>query len=390
MSNQRIPYGRQSIDEADIDAVVRALRSDFLTQGPLVETFERDLLAAVGSRGEAVVVNSATSALHIAALALGLKPGKRLWTVPNTFVATANCARYCGAEVDFIDIEAGTYAIDADALEARLAVADQNGALPDVVAAVDFAGQPCAWEKLIALKRQYGFRLIDDASHALGARYQGWTIGANPDVDVTIFSFHPVKIVATGEGGAAFTHDSELAHAMRLYRSHGIVRDEGELAFEAPGPWYYEQQQLGYNYRMTELQAALGISQLTKLPSFLARRREIAERYDHLLAGVPVETPVRREETLSAWHLYTIHVDEARHRAVFDGLRAGGIGVQLHYVPVHLHPYYRALGFSPGQFPMAEAHARRAISLPMFPALTNEEQQHVVDLLSELLGRSEG
>lgn len=385
MSEPFIPYGRQSIDDSDVAAVVAALRSDFLTQGPVVGQFEQQVADLCGARF-GVAVNSATSALHIACMALDLGPGKRLWTIPNTFVATANCARYCGADVDFVDIDPETYTISIAALTAKLEQAAAAGTLPDVVAAVDFSGQPCNWQALTELKQRYGFALIDDASHALGAQYQSRAVGSLPGVDITIFSFHPVKIVATGEGGVAVTDDPELAKRLATLRTHGITKDAQDFELPSDGDWYYEQKALGYNYRMTELQAALGCSQLERLPAFLARRRALAVRYDQLLLDLPLQRPYQHADALSAWHLYVIQLDEpAQRKSVFDGLRAAGIGVQVHYIPVHLQPYYRRMGFRPGDYPAAEAYYARAISLPMFADLSDTQQDRVVATLTSLL-----
>lgn len=384
MSNTFIPYGRQSIDENDVEAVLTTLKSDFLTQGPVVGRFEQQVAQFSGARF-AVAVNSATSALHIACLALGLGPGKRLWSVPNTFVATTNCALYCGATVDFVDIDPKTYNISIPALEAKLQQSAIAGCLPDVIAAVDFSGQPCDWSALADLKKQYGFALIEDASHAFGAVYRGQMVGNLPDVDITVFSFHPVKIIATGEGGIAVTNNPELAKSLAQLRTHGITKDVHDFQFPSEGDWYYEQHDLGYNYRMTELQAALGCSQLSRLSSFLERRRYLASRYDTLLSKLPVIRPYQCADGLSSWHLYVIQVEAEIRRKVFSSLRDQNIGVQVHYIPVHLQPYYRRLGFGPGNFPIAEAYYQRAISLPMFPDLTDQQQDRVVEVLSQLL-----
>ncbi len=381
-----IPYGRQSIDSNDIAAVVAVLESDFLTQGPIIGQFEQKIADLCEARF-AIAVNSATSALHIACLALGLGPGKRLWTIPNTFVATANCARYCGADVDFVDVDPQTYTISVSALTDKLEIADRQGALPNIVVGVDFAGQPCDWAALAALKARYGFALIDDASHALGARYNDRPVGSLPGVDISIFSFHPVKIIATGEGGMAVTNNPDLADRLAMLRTHGITKASDAFEAENDGDWYYEQQSLGYNYRMTELQAGLGCSQLARLPLFLKRRRELAARYDQLLADLPVLRPFQSVSSLSSWHLYVIQVDDDVRKAVFDGLREAGIGVQVHYIPVHLQPYYRQLGFKAGDYPVAEAYYSKAISLPLYPDLTDAQQDYVVAALRTLLAK---
>ena len=382
-----IPYGRQSVSEADINAVVDVLRSDFLTQGPVVPRFEQAVAAKVGA-AHAVAANSATSALHIACLALGVGPGDSVWTTPNTFVASANCARYCGAEVGFVDIDRDTSNMSVTALEGKLVRARADNALPKVVVPVDFSGQPADLAEIAVLARQYGFRVLEDASHAVGARYRDSAIGDCQYSDITVFSFHPVKIITTGEGGMALTNDPLLSGKMALLRTHGITRDAGLYRQPDLGPWYYEQQMLGFNYRMIELEAALGLSQLARLEAFVARRNEIAQRYDRELAGLHVITPAIRHDRLSSFHLYVIHLaagDAARHRAVFEALRAAGIGVNLHYLPVHLQPDFRRLGFAPGMFPVAEAHAQSALSLPMFPDLSDADQDRVVEALKVAL-----
>jgi len=380
-----IPYGRQSISHEDLAAVEAVLRSDWLTQGPAVPRFEAAVADYVGAR-HAVAVNSATSALHIACAALGVGPGSRVWTVPNTFVASANCARYCGAEVGFVDIDARSYCIDVWDLARRLQAARAADALPDVLVSVDFAGQPCDYAAIADLKREYGFRLIEDASHAIGATLAGARIGALPVADITVFSFHPVKIVTSAEGGMLLTADADLADAARRLRSHGIERDPARLIQQDQGGWYYEQQELGWNYRITDLQAALGASQIARIDAFLERRRALAQHYDEALAGLPVQRPWQRPDSLSAYHLYPIVLrDAAQRRQVYEHLRDAGIGVQVHYLPVHLQPYYRALGFAPGQFPVAEWYAERTLSLPLYADLTDAAQAHVVAVLTEAL-----
>lgn len=377
-----IPYGRQSISDEDVAAVVAVLWSDFLTQGPAVPRFEGEVARIVGA-GHAVAVNSATSALHIACLALGLGTGDVLWTVPNTFVASANCGLYCGAAVDFVDIDPVTLNMSVSALTAKLVAAERAGRLPKVIVPVHFAGEPCDMAAIGALARRYGVRVIEDASHAIGARQGGRMVGDCAHSDVTVFSFHPVKIVTTAEGGMAVTQDAALAERMALFRSHGITRDPALMRGEVDGPWSYQQLELGYNYRMTDLQAALGLSQLSRLEAFIARRQELAARYDRLLAGLPVGRPHRDGANLSALHLYPVQV--ARRAEVFHALRGAGVGVNVHYHPVHLQPYYRALGFAVGQFPVAEGYYDRAITLPLHPMLTEAEQDHVVASLKAAL-----
>lgn len=379
-----IPYGRQNLDEQDIAAVEAVLRSDWLTQGPAVPRFERAVADYVGA-AHAVAMNSATSALHVACLALGVGNGSRVWTVPNTFAASANCARYCGAAVGFVDIDPRTYCLDMDALAQRLEQAPGQG--PDVVIAVDFAGQPCAVEALAALKAQYGFRVIEDAAHAIGATVGAVRVGALAVADVTVFSFHPVKLITTGEGGMLLTPDAELAHRAQRLRNHGMERDPVRLQQPDVGDWHYEQQMLGYNYRMTDIHAALGASQLQRLDDFLARRRALAARYDILLAHLPVVRPWQAPGRQSAFHLYPIVLrDAATRKRAFAALREAGFGVQVHYIPVHLHPYYRQLGFAPGDFPVAEDYAARTLSLPLHPGLAPAEQDAVVAVLGEVVG----
>ena len=379
-----IPYGRQEITQADIDAVVGVLRSDFLTQGPMVPRFEQTVAAHVGAR-HAIAVNSATSALHIACLALGLGPGDWLWTSPITFVASANCALYCGAQVDFVDIDPLTYNLCPKALARKLEQAEREGRLPKVVVPVHLCGQPCDMAAIHALAQRYGFKIIEDASHAIGGKYRGEFVGNGRYSDITVFSFHPVKIITTAEGGMALTNDAELANKMALLRSHGITRDPAQMTHEADGPWYYQQIDLGFNYRMTELQAALGVSQMTRLDDYVARRHAIARRYDTLLDALPVTLPWQHPDGYSGLHLYVIRLQLARinktHRQVFESLREQGIGVNLHYIPVHTQPYYRQMGFKPGDFPEAERYYAEAISLPMFQTMTEHQQDEVLAAL---------
>jgi UDP-4-amino-4,6-dideoxy-N-acetyl-beta-L-altrosamine transaminase len=378
-----IPYGRQDIDGADIAAVVAVLESDWLTQGPAVPRFEMALAARCGAVG-GVAVNSATSALHLACLALGVGPGDTGWTVPNTFVASANCLRYCGAGVDFVDIDPRTLNLSVPALADKLRQAKASGRLPKVVIPVHFAGRPCDMEAIGDLAREYGFHVIEDASHAVGALYAGQPVGACHHSDLTVFSFHPVKVMTTGEGGMLTARDPALLRHLARLRSHGITRDAAEMTGESEGPWYYQQVELGYNYRMTDLQAALGTSQLARLDGFLARRRELARRYDQLLAGLPLARPPLDDG--SAWHLYTVRLEDAtRRREVFEALRAAGIGVNVHYIPVHLQPDYRCLGFKPGDYPVAEAYYAGALSLPLHARLTDAEQDFVVATLRNAL-----
>jgi len=382
-----IPYGRQTITEADIAAVVEVLHSPFLTQGPAVPAFEQAVAASVRA-SYAVAVNSATSALHIACLALGLGPGDRLWTSPITFVASANCGRYCGAAVDFVDIEPTTGLMSMEALKTKLEQADRDGTLPKVVVPVHLTGSSCDMAAIGALAERYSFAVLEDASHAIGGRYQSEPVGNCRHSAITVFSFHPVKIITTGEGGLATTNHHLLAQRMAELRSHGIVREAERFKRPAAGPWSYEQQQLGFNYRMTDIQAALGLSQLQRLNEIVAERNRQLQRYQELLADLPVQLLEVPEEVLSSVHLAVIRLQEdssQKHRRVFERLRTAGIGVQLHYSPVHLQPYYRALGFAEGQFPEAEAYASNAISLPLYPGLQAADQEHIAESLNTLL-----
>lgn len=380
-----IPYGRQDITDEDIAAVEAVLRSDFLTQGPAVPAFERALANYCGAI-HGVAVSNATAALHIACLALGLGPGDRLWTSPNTFVASANCGLYCGAQVDFVDIDPQTHNMSVSALEAKLLKAAAEGRLPKVVIPVHFAGQSCEMREIHALGQRYGFRIIEDASHAVGGRYLGEPVGNCRYSDITVFSFHPVKIITTAEGGMALTNDPKLAAQMERLRSHGITREPAMMAWESEGPWYYQQTELGFNFRMTDLQAALGHSQLQRLDDYVARRHSIAARYNEALVELPLTVPYQHPDSRSALHLYPIHLnDVAARRQVFEGLRAKGVGVNVHYIPVHNQPHYRQLGFAVGDFPEAEHYYAGAISLPMFPTLTPNQQEEVIAALKELL-----
>ena len=388
-----IPYGRQDVRDSDIEAVIEILRSDFLTQGPTVPEFEELVARRVGA-AHAIAVNSATSALHVACLALELGANDVLWTVPNTFVASANCGRYCGASVDFVDIDPHTGNMDVEVLRSRLIEANKAGRVPKVVVPVHFAGQPPEQEFIWELAQHYGFKVLEDASHAIGASHQGEAVGNCRWSDITVFSFHPVKIITTGEGGMALTNDPVLAERMGTLRLHGITREPQLLVCApsdrpTPPQWYYEQQMLGYNYRMTDIHAALGKSQLTRLDEYVDRRNSLALRYNELLEGFSLSLPVVLPENRSAFHLYVVHLAGAspeKHQRILEALRARGIGVNVHYLPVHLQPYYRALGFQEGQFPVAEKHAVSAMSLPLFASLTDGQQDKVVNDLREVLG----
>ncbi len=381
-----IPYGRQDITEDDLTAVREVLQSPFLTQGPAVPAFEAAVAQKVGA-AHAVAVNSATSALHVACAALGLGAGDVFWTQPTTFVASANCGLYCGASVDFVDIDPRTYTMCPDRLKEKLVAAERDGRLPKIVVPVHMCGQSADMDQIGALSREFGFDIVEDASHAIGGRFRDRAIGSHPDTAATVFSFHPVKIVTSGEGGMIVTGCAELAERMARLRSHGITRNPDYMTHVSDGPWYYQQIELGWNYRMSDIQAALGLSQLARLDYYIARRNELAERYDRAFEGWPVQTPWRDPRNLSAFHLYVIQLNEvARRRVVFEALRASGIGVNVHYIPVHLQPYYRHLGFGPGDFPVSEAYYNAAISLPLFPIMTKEEQDTVVATLGRILG----
>ena len=385
-----IPYGRQLIDEDDIAAVVATLRSDWLTQGPAIERFERKVAAHCGVK-HAVAVANGTAALHIAAAALGLQPGDLLWTSPNTFVASANCARYCGADVDFVDIDPRTYNLSVARLEEKLTGVAQTGSrLPKVIVPVHFAGQSCEMEAIATLAKRHGIAVLEDAAHAIGARYRGRPVGSCEFSDLATFSFHPVKIVTTAEGGMVVTNRTDLYERLLLLRSHGITRDAKLMEGESHGPWYYQQVELGWNYRLTDLQSALGESQMNKLDAFVTRRAALARRYDELLADLPLTLPWQHPDSASAWHLYVIRLRLDRlqksRRQVVEELRAAGIGVQIHYIPVHTQPYYQRLGFEEGDFPEAEKYYAETISLPMFAGLTNAEQERVVESVRRVLG----
>lgn len=385
-----IPYGRQDINQADIDAVVDVLRSDFLTQGPVVPAFEEAVANYCGAQ-HGIAVNSATSALHIACLALGVGEGDLVWTTPITFVASANCALYCGAEVDFVDIDPHSYNLSVERLAEKLAQAQKNGRLPKVLIPVHLCGQPCDMAGIYALSQQYGFRIIEDASHAIGSRYKDESIGSCRYSDITVFSFHPVKIITTGEGGLALTNDAQLAKRMRLLRSHGITSDAAEMQPRSPVElWNYQQIGLGFNYRMTDIHAALGLSQMQRLDEFVTTRHAIAQRYDRMLSSLPVVTPWQHPDSYSAYHLYVIRLKlgeiDKTHRQVYAALHAANIRVNLHYIPVYRQPYYEHMGFRPGYCPQAEQYYLEAISIPMYPGLTEAQQGRVVAALLEATG----
>lgn len=379
-----IYYGRQSINGQDIKAVEEVLLSDFLTQGPSIERFERCVAEYCGAK-YAVAVTNATSALHIACKAVGLSHGDTLWTSPITFVASANCGRYCGAKVNFVDIDDATYNMSVDELEKKLATGDS----PKIVVPVHLCGQSCDMERIHTLAQKYGFMVIEDASHALGATYKDTRVGSCRYSDMTVFSFHPVKIVTTGEGGMVLTNNKKLYEKLVLYRSHGITRDASKMTKESDGPWYYQQIELGYNYRMTDIQAALGYSQMERLDTFVARRRQLAQRYDELLADLPIQIPKQSADTNSSWHIYVARLDKTRISKskveIFEEMKKCGVTLNLHYIPVHLQPYYQSLGFKQGDFPVSERYYEEAFTLPIYYELTDEQQDQVVRALREVL-----
>ena len=383
-----IPYGKQNINQADIDSVINVLQSDFLTQGPQVPLFEKTVAGYCGVEF-GVAVNSATSALHIACLALGLGKGDYLWTSPNSFVASANCGLYCGAMVDFVDIDQKTYNLSAVKLEQKLIQAKKENRLPKIVVPIHFAGQSCNMKKIHSLSQEYGFKIIEDASHAIGGKYLDKPIGGCQYSDITVFSFHPVKIITTAEGGLATTKAKKLAERMRLFRSHGVTRDPSLMTKLSEGGWYYQQVDLGFNYRMTELQAALGVSQIQRLDEFISKRHILQERYSSLLNGFPILKPYQDKDSYSALHLYPVQVnldsiDKSRQQ-IFDELRQNGIGVNVHYIPIHTQPYYLQFGFKVGDFPNSEAYYRRAISIPLSHGMTTKQQDKILDALKQAL-----
>ncbi|SDK11858.1 UDP-4-amino-4,6-dideoxy-N-acetyl-beta-L-altrosamine transaminase [Methylophilus rhizosphaerae] len=383
-----IPYGRQSITESDIQAVVDVLRSDYLTQGPVVPAFENHIANYCGAK-HAVAVNSATSALHIACLALGVGPGDIVWTTPITFVASANCALYCGADIDFVDIDPDTYNLSIECLTQKLEIAEKQGKLPKVVIPVHLCGQSCDMASIFALSQKYGFKIIEDASHAIGGRYKGEPIGNCKYSDITVFSFHPVKIITTGEGGMALTNQPELANDMQRLRSHGITRNPEEMTHAPDGSWYYQQISLGFNYRMTDIQAALGLSQVQRLDEFVTKRHDIAKQYNLFLENLPVLKPWQHPDSYSALHLYVIRLKlddlNKTHKEIFEEIRQENIGVNLHYIPVYRQPYYSQLGYNKNDYPEAEKYYREAISIPMYADLSAPLQDQVKEKLKFIL-----
>ena len=389
MAADFLPYGRQLLDDQDIEEVVRVLRSDFLTQGPAIERFEKAVTAWCGA-SHGIAMSNGTATLHLACKALDVGHGDTVWTSPITFVASANCARYCGAKVDFVDVDPGTVNLCPDRLAAKLEQAEKNGTLPKVVIPVHFAGQSCAMDRIHALSQKYGFRIIEDAAHALGGTYLNERVGNCRWSDMVSHSYHPVKIITSGEGGMITTNDPALAQRVSMLRTHGITRDASLMTSESHGPWYYQQIELGYNYRMTDIQAALGASQMNKLDAFAARRRVIADLYDQALADLPLRPLARDSKGVSGWHLYMIRLNlgeiSRTRREVFESLRAQGIGVNVHYIPVHLQPDYAKLGFTSGMFPEAERYYEEAITLPMFPAMKDSDVERVRSALVNALG----
>lgn len=381
-----IPYGRQNISKDDIDSVVTVLKSDWLTQGAMVPSFEAGLCKLTGAKN-AIVVSNATAALHLACLALGLGQNDTLWTSPNTFVASANCARYCGADVDFVDIDIETGNMSVLALQSKLEQADKKGALPKILVSVHFAGQSCDMQQIKKLSEKYGFKIIEDAAHAVGGTYKKQAIGSCQFSDITIFSFHPVKIITTGEGGALLCNDQKIADKLERLRSHGITKDTLLMQGQSEGEWCYEQIELGYNYRMTDIQAALGQSQLSRIQEFVRKRSSLASRYSEILQGLKVIPLEQISNSISAWHLYVVRLQETtiEKSEIFSRLRQQGVGVQVHYIPVHLQPYYKNLGFKLGDYPQAEKYYRQAISLPLYPDLSFEQQDYVVKTLDKVL-----
>ncbi|VAW71364.1 Bacillosamine/Legionaminic acid biosynthesis aminotransferase PglE; 4-keto-6-deoxy-N-Acetyl-D-hexosaminyl-(Lipid carrier) aminotransferase [hydrothermal vent metagenome] len=382
-----IPYGRQEITQADIDAVVGVLKTDFLTQGPFVPKFERCVAEYCGAK-HAVATNSATSALHIACLALGLGDGDWLWTSPISFVASSNCGLYCGAQIDFIDIDPKTYNLSPQSLELKLIQAEKKKRLPKIVIVVHLCGQSCDMESIQKLSREYGFSIIEDASHAIGGKYLGKAIGKGQFSDITIFSFHPVKIITTGEGGMAVSNNKQLADKMSLLRSHGITRDSQFMRRKSNKPWYYEQIDLGFNYRMTDIQAALGISQIARLDQYIKRRHDIVLKYDKAFNSFPITLPYQHPDSYSSFHLYVIRLKSNAtipHQQLFEQLRTNGVNVNLHYIPIYTQPYYQDMGFKSSDYPNAEQYYKEALSLPIFPTLSGKEQNQVIKIVQDAL-----
>jgi len=384
-----IPYGRQDVNKDDIDAVTRVLTSDYLTQGPVVPKFEESVSLHTGAK-YAVAVNSATSALHIACMALGVSPGDYIWTSPITFVASANCALYCGATIDFVDIDPISYNMSVTALSKKLELANKKNTLPKVVIPVHLAGQSCDMLEIHKLSKKYGFKIIEDASHAIGAKYLNKPVGNCLYSDITVFSFHPVKIITSVEGGMAVTNNNNLSMIMERLRSHGITRSTTEMIGEPDGPWYYEQLELGFNYRMSDVHAALGINQMKRLEEFIVKRNVIASYYDEILQDLPIKTPSQNLDCYSSFHLYVIRIPENdrnfNRRQVFERLRSNGIGANVHYIPIYRQPYFKKFNFSSKDFPESEKYYSEALSLPLFPSLSKKQQDKIINILSMPIG----
>lgn len=386
-----IPYARQEITDDDILEVEKVLRSEFLTQGPVVPKFEKAVAEYCNSL-HAVAVNSATSALHIACLALDLGPGDWLWTSPNTFVASANCGLYCGAKVDFVDIDPMTYNMCVEALSEKLLRAEKYGKLPKIVIPVHFAGQPCDMLEINKLSKKYGFKIIEDASHSIGASYNNIKVGSCSHSDITVFSFHPVKIITTGEGGLAMTNDNHVAEKLKRLRAHGVTYDKNLMQDRTQDEiWNYQLIELGFNYRMNDIQAAIGLSQLKRLDKYINLRHKIAKHYDIKLKNLSLTTPYQSPKIYSSYHLYPIVIknnkNEKKQKELYNELRNNNIGVNIHYIPVHLHPYYERLGFKKNDFPQAESFYKNAISIPMYSKLTKNDQEYVIEILRKILSK---
>jgi UDP-4-amino-4,6-dideoxy-N-acetyl-beta-L-altrosamine transaminase len=379
-----IPYGKHLVDEQDIDAVVDVLRNQFLTQGAIVPQFEQALCDYTGCQ-YATAVNSATSGLHVACLAVGVGQGDIVWTVPNSFVASANCALYCGADIDFVDIDVATRNIDVNALTNKLVNASKSNSLPKVLIVVHFSGLSCDMHVIRALTQKYGIALVEDAAHALGGSYKDTKVGSCQYSDMAVLSFHPVKSITSAEGGAVLTNTKAYDDRIKLFGKHGVTRDVKQMETESHGPWYYQQIELGYNYRLSDLHAALGLSQLRKLDAFILRRTELALNYQKMLTDLPLKLPVFRDYSKSAWHLYMVELTQHDRKSVYEQLHARGVGVNVHYIPIHLHPYYQQFGFKQGNFPIAENFYNNALTLPLFPSLTDEQQNKVIDVLHQVL-----
>ena len=379
-----IPYGKHLVDEQDVEAVVDVLRNQFLTQGSIVPKFEQALCDYTGCQF-ATAVNSATSGLHVACLAAGVQQGDVVWTVPNSFVASANCALYCGATIDFVDIDATTRNIDVEALAVKLEQASVANLLPKALIVVHFSGLSCEMQTIQSLANKHSVVLIEDAAHALGGSYQKQKIGSCQFSDMTVLSFHPVKSITSAEGGAVLTNNMALDRDLKLFAKHGVTRDASQMVTASQGPWYYQQVALGYNYRLSDLHAALGLSQLSKLDSFIHRRTELALRYQQKLAGLPLTLPTLDNQSKSAWHIYMVEVTEHQRKEVFESLQQKGVGVNVHYIPIHLHPYYQQLGFKQGDFPVTEKFYQHALTLPLYPSLSDQQQNIVIDALHQVL-----